>query len=1645
VAGLRAVNGIVWAAVLPAGGLSGCIEGRVVGNPLVAQPVSSTTAVSGVWVLEDAQGLKSSIESGDWASAVLGAAGTAMDALAFVEDPFGSILAAGVGWLMEHVGPLKHALDSLAGNPEVIAAHSQTWKNIAQELGSIGTDLASQVNTDLSGWSGPGADAYRQQAGNAADLLNAASQACEGASSGVQTAGQVVASVRQLVRDAIAQVVGHMVSWALQVIATLGIGLAWVVPQVVQLVARTATHIADLVKNLTTALKTLTTLFKKTGGVFDDASSGLKNLKPGSSATPGKVDSLPSGPSNVDPASGSTTPSSTGHLPPSNPPADVSPPPKLDNTDTTTPSSATGNGGTPSPSDAGGADTTTPSRTSGGDTSPPSVVPSDSGGLNGDTPKDASGSPNKPGQPRDRAVGSDSRVCESDPVDVATGEMVLEQTDLVLPAPLQLILRRTHVSSYRAGRWFGPSWASTVDQRLEVDDEDACYFSPDGMILVYPLPAPGTTGLPVEGPRLPLTRHLDGGYTIEDPVRRRRLRFERVPGAQPGLLPLTSISGGYARIEVDHDPAGAPRSIRHSDGYHVEISTAAGRITSIAVLDQRAGAGVSVVRYGYNAERRLSQVINSSARPMLFDYDTHGRITGWQDRNGTWYRYVYDAAGRCVRTVGDKGFRDGTFGYDRERMVTTYTDSLGFRTEYHLNEANQVVRQVDPLGNVTLSTWDRHDRLLSRTDPLGRTTSYEYDAAGALRRLTRPDGSLVQLDIRDGAVAAISVRDGDRTWWRGYGDAGPDPFGGQVGVAAGFRYETLASDGAYAVGGADAADTAKAADPSRYTPDMFGRPAIVTTPAGGRVQLGWTVEGLRAFRVGPTGGREQWSYDPEGNEITHVDEAGGITRQEFGPFDVVVARTDPTGARTTYAYDTELRLTTVTNPLGLTWSYVHDPAGQVTEERDFDGRTLEFEYDAAGRLIRTINGVGERTEYVHDTLGNVVERRTPFGVTTFSYDPVGRLTKAANGDAVLEYERDQWGRVTAETVNGRTMTFEYDPEGRWIRRRTPSGADSFWSFTETGAPLSLTSGGHVLRFGRDNMGREVQRSLDGKAVLTQSFDAEQRLVTQEAAGRQRRFDYRSDGHLVRTMDTVCGTVLFQLDPTGRVVEVTAPDRRESYRYDVAGNITSSAEAGRWPVAAESGTRGYSGNTLKAAGAVSYQHDLQGRVVLRRLADQFGERIWRYSWDAQDRMTGVTTPDGTHWRYRYDPLGRRIAKQRLAQGQAVAEQVDFVWDGGKVVEQIRRGADGRSQVLTWDYAPDDDAPVTQLETGGPARLFHTVVTDAVGKPTDLVGAGGAPDWHGLSTAWGKELRAGSTTAGTPLRFPGQYSDNETGLHYNVYRYYDPATGRYISQDPLGLAPAPNPVAYVRNPYRVADPLGLAPGSCSQSGNLGVADRPGGGDDAARLDDTASAPNPREGTPEPESMDITDVAAASPDPSLNPATPGYVFHGSGAPPSVVFQQGLTSDAMRQGVNPIYDIAKHQHRSYGSGSGYVSTSGNYNTGMQFVPIKPGAEQSAGANWRGQGATTYHGRDGYVYVVKPSDGMVHLPSQPDRVPTFDGQDEWAAKDHIPGSQIHGAYHITGNYNVQPFGNPGEPPKIIPMPTSNIKSQFIPNPDFVE
>jgi RHS repeat-associated protein len=118
-------------------------------------------------------------------------------------------------------------------------------------------------------------------------------------------------------------------------------------------------------------------------------------------------------------------------------------------------------------------------------------------------------------------------------------------------------------------------------------------------------------------------------------------------------------------------------------------------------------------------------------------------------------------------------------------------------------------------------------------------------------------------------------------------------------------------------------------------------------------------------------------------------------------------------------------------------------------------------------------------------------------------------------------------------------------------------------------------------------------------------------------------------------------------------------------------------------------------------------------------------------------------------------------------------------------------------------------IADADGGSIGSRFFAIVTDLIGTPTELVDEAGTIAWRTRSTVWGTTTWNTDAQAYTPLRFPGQYFDAETGLHYNCFRYYDPETARYISVDPLGLGPAPNPAAYVVNPHTWSDPLGLTP--------------------------------------------------------------------------------------------------------------------------------------------------------------------------------------------------------------------------------------------
>ncbi|MER6137821.1 DUF6531 domain-containing protein [Streptomyces sp. NPDC001815] len=1032
-----------------------------------------------------------------------------------------------------------------------------------------------------------------------------------------------------------------------------------------------------------------------------------------------------------------------------------------------------------------------------------------------------------------------------DPVDMATGEMVMSATDVALDGMLPLLFERHYRTGARSGRLLGRSWISTLDQRLLLDATGVRLTVDDGMVLVYPVPEPDLAVLPVEGPHWPMTwdgTH-DGEIRVHQPETGRTLHFRPLPDSSQAELLLAAISDRNDNtIRVGYAPDGTPAEVVHHGGYRIGVTCEAGRIVALTLLNEPACP--TLVRYDYDEQDNLAQVVNSAGKPLKFFYDDHRRIAGWEDRNGVWYRFEYDAAGRCVAGRGRDGLLDYTFEYDDVSHRTVAVDSLGHATHYEFNEAYQLITETNPLGHAVHQEWNRRDQLVCRIDELGRSTHMEWDKAGNLTAVRLPDGTTsstrfnalnlpVEQTSYDGTVTrqewdergnctSVTDADGATTVFT------RDRTGALISLVdpLGAVQRFTNNEAGQPVSATDALGAE-----TRFEYDGFGRSIAVSDALGATTRMTWTVEGLMTSLAAPSGADESWTYDGEGNCLAHVDALGGVTRFTYGGFDLLTSRTTPDGVRYAFAYNTELRLTKVTDPQGLTWDYTHDEAGRLTSEKDFDGRTLTYTYDAAGQLTSRVNPIGQKVEFAYDGVGNQIEKTVDGRArTVFTHDAVGRLLLASGPDATLAFGYDGAGRITTQSVDGRTLATAYDALSRPIRRTTPSGATTSYTYDAAGNRTELTASGRTLASTYDALGRETSRGLDlSGPTLTHTWDSESRLtgrtLTASASARpvkQQSYTYRADGSVTALDDRGTGRRTFGFDEAGRVTSVRAADWAESYAYDSAGNQTQAAWPDRHPASEARGEREHAGNRVTRAGSVHYEYDAVGRVVLRRKTRLSRKPdIWRYTWDAEDRLSSVVTPDGTVWRYLYDALGRRVAKQRLGpDGETPAEETRFTWDGPHLVEQtttIPGSAEDRT--LTWDR--DGIRPVAQTErrTVGDApqdvidERFFAVVTDLVGTPTELVSEAGEIAWRTDATLWGLARGAADATTYTPLRFPGQYFDPETELHYNYFRHYDPATAAYVSPDPLGMDGGPNPRGYTLDPLIWIDYLGLL--TCRQN--------------------------------------------------------------------------------------------------------------------------------------------------------------------------------------------------------------------------------------
>ncbi|GDN28712.1 type IV secretion protein Rhs [Escherichia coli] len=494
------------------------------------------------------------------------------------------------------------------------------------------------------------------------------------------------------------------------------------------------------------------------------------------------------------------------------------------------------------------------------------------------------------------------------------------------------------------------------------------------------------------------------------------------------------------------------------------------------------------------------------------------------------------------------------------------------------------------------------------------------------------------------------------------------------------------------------------------------------------------------------------------------------------------------------------RLAEQINPDGCRQAYRYNALNAVTEVVFTGDRGGEIRHrlarDAAGRLTAKETADG-RTEYVHDAADQLLEIRRQRHETDapevirFSYDRLGRMLSEETAQGILTHQYDELGNRTATTFpDGRTQRHLYYGSGHLQQINLDREV--------------------ISEFTRDHLHREVLRS-QGRLSTRQLYDPGGRLKRRETYSgmrgvvpetfTDRQYSYSGEDELLKTRHSRRGETDYFYDPTGRITACRSEDEGylASWQYDAAGNLLGRRAGER--ATAENSVVPF--NRLMSYRGVHYRYDEFGRAVEKE--GRSGTQSYRY--DAEHRMVEVTTARGTY-RYVYDALGRRTEKQHISPDGKPYNRTKFLWDGMRLAQESRPEGTGSLYIYRDPGSYEPLARVDKAGKEGPNRIlyFHT---DVNGAPEEMTDSDGRIVWETGYQVWGNTIQE-KDHGGVEqnLRYQGQYLDRETGLHYNLHRYYDPDVGRFMVTDPISIRGGINLYQYGPNPLGWIDPWGLA---------------------------------------------------------------------------------------------------------------------------------------------------------------------------------------------------------------------------------------------
>ncbi|WP_313303457.1 RHS repeat-associated core domain-containing protein [Diaphorobacter sp.] len=560
----------------------------------------------------------------------------------------------------------------------------------------------------------------------------------------------------------------------------------------------------------------------------------------------------------------------------------------------------------------------------------------------------------------------------------------------------------------------------------------------------------------------------------------------------------------------------------------------------------------------------------------------------------------------------------------------------------------------------------------------------------------------------------------------------------------------------------------------------------------------------------------------------------------------------------TYRYDPAGRLTEATNAQGAKTTLSYDAIGQlVSEARTGQGlhSQLLHQYDALGNRTQTTLPDGRTLNWLYYGSGHLHQINLDGEVISdIERDALHRETFRTQGALQSRYQYDALGRLSAQATwrtalrNTSSMTSTpTERPGAWAAlgdemhmnsARPAQGAAILgrrYQYDLAGNLQGINDLHHgTTQYQYDKIGRLLS-AMQPRLNERFAFDPAHNMVPPDGSSKERtpgliknnrlevfedkRFTYDTHGNLIEkrigkhTIIQLSWDVEHQLQ-CAKVIKAAHTSQPvttdTSYRYDAFGRRLEK--------------KGIFGNTL-------FEWD-SNRLLAERKGSQ--QTLYMYEPDSFAPLAQVCSAGVV-------ALGDETVRQ-TASSQVIhlpEEDDEEDWQPRKsrqtfedhmramqqaTLERVReQGSDAANDERVGNSVSTEADHGTNLVRikDWSVRYYHN---DHLGTPRELSSERGEMLWSATYKAWGNTLRVeleradvqiGGLTVDPSmseeieqnLRFQGQYFDEETGLHYNRFRYYDPDVGRFVSQDPIGLLGVDNLYLYAPNTTGWTDVLGL----------------------------------------------------------------------------------------------------------------------------------------------------------------------------------------------------------------------------------------------